>query len=55
MYFEKLRKRDIDEIVLMGNLKIIECMGGKAVVKPASFSERSFGENSNTESVESQR
>lgn len=55
MYFEKLKKREIDEIVLMGNLKIIECMGEKAVVQPASFSERNFGENSNTESVGSQR
>ena len=55
MYFEKLKKREIDEIVLMCNLKIIECMGEKAVVQPASFSERNFGENSNTESVGSQR
>lgn len=55
MYFEKLRKRERDEIVLMGNLKIIECMGEKAIVQPASFSERNFGENSNTESVGSQR
>ena len=46
MYFEKLRKREINEIVLMGNLKTVECMGGKEVVKPTSFSERSFGENS---------
>lgn len=53
----KLRKRDMNEIVLMNNLiRKKEYMEEKAVVKAGViFSQRSFRENSNAESVESQR
>lgn len=53
----KLRKRDMNEIVLMNNLiRKKEYMEEKAVVKTeAIFSKTIFRENSNAESLGSQR